>query len=67
MERNPVDGKRARWLSLDGGNWRNCSSPKVYERLSKGEHTFKVRAIDADGNIDPTPAVRTWRIAPKKR
>jgi hypothetical protein len=52
---------------LDGGNWRNCSSPKVYERLSKGEHTFKVRAIDADGNVDPTPAARTWRIVSKKR
>ena len=52
---------------LDGGPWRTCSSPKVYKKLSKGEHTFKVRAIDADGNVDPTPAVRNWRIVPKKK
>ena len=27
-----------------------------------GLHTFRVRAIDPTGNVDPTPAVRTWRI-----
>jgi hypothetical protein len=42
-------------------------SPKIYERLSKGEHTFKVRAIVADDNVDLTPAARTWRIVSKKR
>jgi hypothetical protein len=52
---------------LDGGKWKKCSSPKIYEKLSRGQHTFKVRAMDAEGNVDPTPAVRTWRIVPRRK
>jgi hypothetical protein len=45
-----------------GGAWMACSSPKIYSGLGKGLHTFRVRAIDKNGNVDPTPAVDTWRI-----
>jgi hypothetical protein len=45
-----------------GGAWTACSSPKIYSGLGKGLHTFRVRAIDKNGNVDPTPAVDTWRI-----
>jgi len=48
---------------LDGGAWEACSSPKSYTGLSDGSHTFEVRASDAAGNTDPTPAGYTWTIA----
>ena len=32
-----------------------CSSPKDYSGLAPGSHTFRVRAIDAAGNVDATP------------
>jgi hypothetical protein len=47
---------------LDGRSWFPCRSPKSYARLRRGPHTFRVRAIDAGGKLDPTPAVRRWRI-----
>jgi len=36
-----------------------CSSPKTYPVLGEGLHTFEVKAKDAAGNVDPTPASRT--------
>ena len=42
--------------------WTACSSPKVYNNLGPGMHAFKVRAIDRNRNVDPTPATDTWRI-----
>ena len=47
---------------LDGGGWASCSSPKSYAGLSQGSHTFEVRATDAAGNTDATPASFTWTI-----
>jgi hypothetical protein len=47
---------------LDRKRWTPCRSPKLYRELAKGLHVFRVRARDAAGNADPTPAVRSWRI-----
>lgn len=46
----------------DDGPWRRCTSPKLYDDLRVGTHTFKVRAQDHAGNRDATPAERTWTI-----
>jgi hypothetical protein len=47
---------------LDGGAWGTCTSPKSYSGLASGSHTFDARAIDQAGNVDPSPATRTWSI-----
>jgi hypothetical protein len=52
---------------LDGGSFEPCAAPKTYSGLKKGAHTVAVRAVDAAGNVDPTPATRTWRIKKKRR
>ncbi len=48
--------------SLDGGSYTTCASPKAYYGLAAGYHTIRVRARDSAGNLDPTPAMRKWRV-----
>jgi len=50
--------------SLDGAAYQSCTSPTTYQGLAAADHQFAVRAIDAAGNIDPTPATRAWTVAP---
>ena len=55
---------------LDAGAWGACASPKAYSGLGEGSHNFYVRARDAAGNLDLTPAQRTWTVdfpAPRRR
>ena len=47
---------------LDGAAFALCGSPKSYTGLSKATHQFEVRAVDAAGNADATPAVHAWKI-----
>jgi hypothetical protein len=47
---------------LDAASYAACTSPTSYSGLAAGSHTFSVRAIDAAGNVDPTPAGRTWQV-----
>ena len=46
---------------LDGGAWGACTSPKSYTGITAGSHTFSVRAKDAAGNVDSSPASRSWK------
>jgi hypothetical protein len=48
--------------SLNGSAWASCSSPTAYSGLSNATHTFNVRAADAMGNVDQTPASRSWTV-----
>jgi hypothetical protein len=47
---------------LDKGAWATCKSPKAYKKLKKGAHTFQVAATDKTGNLDATPAKKTWKV-----
>jgi hypothetical protein len=48
--------------SLDGAAYAGCSSPKAYTGLAAGPHEFRVRARDAGGNVDTTPATHSWTV-----
>ncbi|HET6998638.1 MAG TPA: calcium-binding protein [Solirubrobacterales bacterium] len=46
---------------LDRKQYRACVSPRVYS-LTRGSHAIRIRAIDAAGNADRTPATVRVRI-----
>jgi hypothetical protein len=48
--------------NLDLGGWSACASPRTYTGLGGGLHVLRVRAVDAAGNADATPAVYNWTI-----
>jgi hypothetical protein len=50
--------------SVDGQPFIPCTSPDTV-KVKKGRHNFQVRARDAAGNVDPTPASDDWKV--KKR
>jgi Polysaccharide lyase len=48
--------------SADGSAWQSCPDPKSYTGLADGTHVFDVRAVDASGNVDPTPAADSYAV-----
>ena len=48
--------------NLDGVGYSACTSPTLYMDLSPGSHSFRVRALDAAGNVDATPVTFLWTI-----
>ena len=58
----------ARFLcSLDGAGFAPCGSPQRFARLKRGAHVFRVKALDAVGNGDPSPAHRSWKVTRKPK
>lgn len=51
-------------VELDGAGFvaNGSTTSRSYVGLAAGAHTFKVRATDGVGNVDPTPASYTWTI-----
>jgi hypothetical protein len=47
---------------IDDGDYFNCDTPYTTPALAEGPHAFSVRATDPAGNVDPTVALRTFRV-----
>lgn len=59
---DPTAGFECRLDSTDPGDWEECSDPHRYADVADGFHTFEVRAVDAAGNADATPATFSWEV-----
>src|SRR5262249_18037948 len=45
-----------------GGSFATCPSPSHYAVPGDGSYSLTVKATDAAGNTDPSPAVRSWTV-----
>ncbi len=61
----PATGPLRFQCRLDGGSFVLCRSPFA-RKVKLGHHQFSVRAIDAAGNVDPTPASYRWRVVRRR-
>ena len=53
---------------IDGGSFGPCAGPPgtgTVAKLADGPHKFAVEAIDAAGNVDPSPASRSFTVDTK--
>lgn len=51
---------------LDRKPYRRCRSPFTAPPLALGPHTFRVRARDASGRLDPTPAFDSFQVVERR-
>lgn len=47
---------------FDREGYEDCRSPEKIKGIDDGRHKFRVRATDAAGNTDPTPAKRRFKV-----
>jgi hypothetical protein len=53
---------------LDRGTFQPCLSPfKPAAKLTFGKHVFTVQAVNSAGEVDPSPAVRKFKVVRKQR
>ena len=59
----PRDALLYQWR-INDGPWESSRHRRdqTFTSLSSGSHRFEVRAIDRDGNTDPTPAVHSFIV-----
>lgn len=50
---------------IDARGWRACNHRHAVYRLGRGGHRFMVRATDAAGHTDPTPARDSFVVTPR--
>lgn len=48
--------------SIDSAPFTGCASPLTSPPLEDGAHSFRVRAVDAVGNVDPAPPTRSFVV-----
>lgn len=60
-----ADGEIAAYeWSYDGGSWVMTVADSVrLEQVTPGDHVFRARSIDEDGDVDPSPAECTFNAA----
>jgi hypothetical protein len=51
---------------FDGKPFRSCRSPFTSRQLALGRHTFKVRARDDSGKLDPSPVSYGFKVFASK-
>jgi hypothetical protein len=51
---------------IDKRGFKPCVSP-YKKRVSRKNHRFRVRAIDAAGNVDPTADLFKWKVKKKRK
>lgn len=51
--------------ALDGAPFAACAAPARVGPLADGAHAFDVRAVDAAGNRDASPARVSWSVIPE--
>jgi Ca2+-binding RTX toxin-like protein len=57
LDRQPEDKRKG-----GGPDFEPCTSPQVFNGLSRKRHRFEVRAIDGDGDADISPSLVKWKI-----
>jgi CSLREA domain-containing protein len=63
VSNEPGDAKIPFECLLDAAtDWIACNSPLTLGPQGQGAHTLRVRAIDISGNVDPTPATRSFTV-----
>ena len=56
------DGAATYQCSVDGGPYTACVPTLTLTGLTPGWHTLAARAVDAAGNVDPSPASTRWHV-----
>ncbi len=52
----------ARFVRIFDGAWSEIGPGETLSNLTLGAHRYAVHAVDAVGNIDPTPVVVEWTV-----